>query len=438
MHILFIVDDIPFRTHGDKQVTAVNVVGYALIHELRQMGHTVTLQWIVRNLRPVGSVTPAEKRELSALKEEGVDVLPPLYLSSYPLRASSANSFTLLFRREERLKYFYGGVLAAADMEERARACKADAIFTLWSSLGIAATHGTAFPRVAYQGDIDFLPKEAQMRDARVFTGRSLLHPLRWSAALREWLRLRLFEAAHVDVMRSVESLAHVTASNVDYYRRNGCKRSVYVGNTWPDFLHKVPFPHNARKKIVGHIGHLGRTGSTYGLSFLLKEVLPRLRELMVDQPYDVHVIGDGDMAPGLRELRDQPNVVWRGFIEDLDAELVDCDAFCIFNNAGFYKAAYTRHIVAWASGLPLVVHRGSLDAIPEIIHGENALVACTADEAARNLRDVVMNQELNHRIRDAGRRTFLAHFTPAIVAGKIETELQWAIQKRQESRRGR
>jgi glycosyltransferase involved in cell wall biosynthesis len=171
-------------------------------------------------------------------------------------------------------------------------------------------------------------------------------------------------------------------------------------------------------------MGALSQTGSTYGLQFLLREVLPRLPQVL-PFPYEVHLIGGGEPVPPLRPLLKQEHVVLRGFVEDLDQELLLSDVFLLLNNAGPYQAAFTRHLVAWSLGLCLIVHGGSLRAIPEIRQRENALVGSTGEEIAQLIAQAATDRALNARVRRGGRETFEHHFTPTVIAGRIEEELR-------------
>jgi glycosyltransferase involved in cell wall biosynthesis len=237
--------------------------------------------------------------------------------------------------------------------------------------------------------------------------------------------------------MRRVDSIANVTECNAKYYAIQGHPRSVYVGNLWSDpgsphgslMGKKVEGVHSGRTiKIIGHVGQLGKTGSTYGLRFLLADLMPELERCMTGLEYRVHIIGGGEVVPALRNRLNHPRIVVQGFVEDLDAELESSDVYLLLNNAGRYQAAYTRHMVAWSQGLCMVVHSKSRHAIPEIAHRENALVGESATEIARLIRQAVTEPELNRQVRRGGRLTYEKHFTPRAVAQALAEEIRCLI----------
>src|SRR5262249_43198518 len=160
---------------------------------------------------------------------------------------------------------------------------------------------------------------------------------------------------------------------------------SIYLPNTWTDewespALSRVPT--GPPYKIIGHAGYLNRTGSTFGLDFLLNQLMRALDAVMGNLDYSVHIIGSGEIAPVVKPLLNHPRLVVRGFVPDLNAELASSHVFMLLNNAGSYHAAYTRHILAWSMGLCLAAHSNSQRAIPEM-NEENCLMADSAGELA-------------------------------------------------------
>ena len=246
----------------------------------------------------------------------------------------------------------------------------------------------------------------------------------------RERLYIRASTRAHLQLMKSVDVVASVTACNADFYSRQGHPRSVYVRNTWSDFgtdgmVATIPTDRNDHRrpiKIIGHVGHLRRTGSTYGLKYLLVDVLPILRQVMGNLDYEIHIIGAGEVFPSLQQWIKEDHVVMRGYVRNLDEEMRSSHMLLLLNNAGSYHAAFTRHILAWSMGLCLVAHANSKLAIPEIQHMENALLGSTPSEISQLIYLAATDTNLNTRIRQGGRATYEKYFTPHEV-GRILSE---------------
>lgn len=435
MKVFALTSAVPYRAHGEPGVTAVNIVCYALVRELAR-AHEVTLQVILPPSRKVLILSESERRALEVLKSEGVRVAEPVFPAQYVPAATATHFRTLqlLVSPSERLAHFYPASRASGLIHARLREGRIDAVLPLWSVEGAAAVSGSGVPAVVYHGDIDYEPHLHQFRDRALFQGAHARMGLLTSIDRR--LRLAMFKRAHVALMRDFPVIANVTASNCGFYSRVGCLRSIYAGNTWVDpgrELAENAIAHaradeSGPIKIIGHTGYLNRTGGTYGLQFLLRDVLPELAILLKDRTYEIHIIGGGEIAPGLRQYLSDPHLRLRGFVRDLDAELVSSDIALLLNNAGPYLAGYTRHLVAWSMGLCLIVHAGSVAAIPEIAPGENALVGSTGREVAEWIVRAAEDRVLNEKIRRGGRETFERHFRPETVAARLEKALVDAV----------
>lgn len=433
MRVFVVSGTVPFRHHGVPGVIAANLVFAQIIAGLQSLGHDIVLQCLFHHGRREEVLSPAEEEELSVLRRAGVEVLPPIfaheYLSTY--HPQRFRAFRLLVSSAECLRHFYPATILAPRLAVAMKQVKSDVVLTLWSPAAVAALSLIKdIPCVAYHGDIDDMPMRCQFQDRAFFRNRRMAYtPRSLYETADQWLRLQLFRRTHLRVMNRIAGIANIDAGNSAYYAAHGHSCSTYVGNTWP--LSPTPLHQSAPNavdrplKIIGHAGYLDRTGSTYGLRFLLESVVPSLPHALQGRPYEVHIIGGGQPIASLRPLFHQNHVVVRGFVEDLDAELLSSDVFCILNNAGPYHSAYTRHLLAWSLGLCLIAHRRSTIAIPEVVHERNALVGETGEEIALCIARAATDADLNNRLRLGGRQTYKQHFTPDLIAMRIDKILQ-------------
>ncbi len=424
-------------------ITAVNIVLGELLNELSRLGHQIVLQLLFNPFRSAPSLSSSEEKELLHLKEVGMEVLPAIYKEEYLVPVKSViplQEFSKVVRylfRGAAIEDFYPAARLRGMMRDRVRSGKADAILTVWCPEGLAATQGgEGVPRIAFHGDIDFIPGMMRAKDPGLFSDPSSQKPSlvrKELGALLRRLRLARVEQAHLRLMREVDVIANVTASNADFYTKHGHRGSVYVRNLWSDMdvggsltLKKSQRGNGFHRpiKIIGHVGYLDRTGSTYGLKFLLADLLPGLEQTMKGLDYQVHIIGGGEVVPALKPWLRDGRILMRGFVEDLEGELRSSDLFLMLNNAGPYQAAYSRHILAWSMGLCMIVHANSQKAIPEIKHEENALVGAIPAEIARQVFRAATDTELNLRIRRGGRATYEKYFTPPVVAEALSEEI--------------
>ncbi len=435
MKIFLLTSAVPFRSHGAPGVTALHVVTRALLEELKSRGHTIILQYLFDQSRTVFQLSAAEEAETKQLRETGIDVPPPLFVAGHLQRdVKRFRTLRLLMNATYALEYFYPGSLLRKEVFSHIQAAAPDVILPLWCTQGVAATHGCkAAPRVAYHGDIDYEPSLARsVKDYALFHAAKAGGMFALFGRLDRMLRIALFRRAHLRLMKGVDAIANITARNNDFYHAHGHVNSFYVGNTWVDSGKPIQTERSSGPiKIIGHVGYLDRTGSTYGLLYLLRDIMPSLREAMAGRPFEVHIIGGGEPFPEIKRLLQQPNIVRHGFIADLEGELRCADLFCLFNNAGPLRAANTRHLVAWASGLCLVAHQRSKEAIPELEHLQNTILLDDPKEAGMLLVRAATDAALNTALRQRGRKTYEQSFTPVIVGGKIERILKETVERK-------
>ncbi len=425
MKIFVISSNLPRPAHSEEGVTAIHIQLYELLTEFVKLGHKITLQ-VIFNRFHENHLSETEEKDILPLKTKSVDILEPIFSNSYRKDLSNgicgrAREWSSLFTQPPMI-FFYPSVKMEPVITERIRASGSDLVFTFGSPEGVGAVfHFNDIPKIAYQGDVDFHPDEIRFSDPQVF--EKLVF---WKQKLLD-LKLNRYKQAHWAVMSKIDAIANATFCNAAYYERHGHQNSLYVGPCWPDEGFRPRFDeqnprqkHSGVVKIIGHVGNLANTGSTYGLKYLLQEIVPRLTSVLSGISYEVHIIGAGKIVPSLSNLLKQPNVLVRGWVSDLEHELYSSDVFLFLNNAGRLIAAYSRHLVAWSMGLCLIVHANSQKAIPEIEHLQNALVGETPDEIIKLIRDAVTNKALNRRIREGGRQTYEKEFSPQASAGKF------------------
>ena len=110
-----------------------------------------------------------------------------------------------------------------------------------------------------------------------------------------------------------------------------------------------------------------------------------------------------------------------RGFVDDIDAELRAAKVFLMTNNTNpDFIVGHTRILHVWSLQMCLVAHRNMALAVPEIVHGRNALLGSTGEEIADHVVSALHDPELRDAIAAEGRRTFEREFLPETVVGRV------------------
>lgn len=403
MRVFYATTDIP--SAGHRAPGAVSVVTYEAASALRDAGHAVVIQPFL-----LAAPTETQSADLAALRAQGFALGEPLLVPPTPARRAG------LIREAAAgavADYFPSAALAE---EIRRRADGSDLVLHVWSPEALAACSRVDAPVFAYYGNPDHKPIAARLAHPELFDplGRGLLRRTR--RALRRASNRRR-ERANVDLMRTCRWAGNVCAIDAEFYAGAGHPRSFYVRNMWSRNRPGRPADDPV---IVGSIGNLGATGNTFGLWYLGTEIVPALVERLGDR-FTVDICGGGTPVPPVARALEHPRVRALGWVEDIDEKIRSSPVFLIANNNHpDFRVGHTRLLHAWSLGACVVAHRGMALAMPEIVHGENALLGDTGEEIADQVAVALGDVDVRERIAAGGLATFERAFTPQVVVESV------------------
>jgi hypothetical protein len=238
--------------------------------------------------------------------------------------------------------------------------------------------------------------------------------------------RLQARQRRHLARLRSLSGARNLCALDAVWYDRHGVACS-YLPNTWPDAygdawqsLRREAEGRRQGIHILGNVGALQATGNHYGMSYLANRVLPLLAAKLTAPDWTINICGRFELPPEFASLRREPHVAIRGFVPDIDEEMLGNHIFLLLNNAGPYPGGYTRVIFGFSSGACLVAHRRLADSMPELVHDENCLLGETPEEIAGLITAAARDRALRQRISEAARSTYVERYRPSLIAGGL------------------
>jgi glycosyltransferase involved in cell wall biosynthesis len=394
-------------------VRAANVVVFELIRALAERDD-VTVAFLKVSHAGDPPASDEAQAGLAALAAVGVDVLTELVV---PEPERQGSSLTKLLHPSP--EHFYPDVVHGARMAQALAAWNADALMVPWSEWLTAACSNVPIVKFAYYGNPDHKTGRMRSLHDRKLNG--------WSMAyLRLQVALSRLEQVHTRIMRRYELLGDVAANDADYYAAQGHPNAFYIRNLWID-----RFGEGWRERrralepadplvITGNIGKLDGTANRYGLEYLGREILPALRRRLAPGTFRMEILGAGQLEPAIRSGLDAPDVVFRGFVPDIDEAMLSAHVFLCANNATPFKVGHTRYLHAWTLGACVVAHRDASLSMPEIRHEQNALLGRDADEIADLIVRAGRDRSLRERLGDAGWETYRTQFRAESVASNI------------------
>jgi glycosyltransferase involved in cell wall biosynthesis len=325
---------------------------------------------------------------------------------------------------------FYPEIAHSALLAEAVAKAGADVLFVPWTEWVTALCSAIGIPKFAYYGNPDAKSAMARLDFARRHG------EIGWPRFLWHRRVLREFEAIHVAEMMRYDIIGDVAKNDADYYARKGHPNSSYIQNVWIDRLGARWEAARRESKstglpvIIGNVGKLGGTANTLGLELLGRDLLPALDRRRNGRPIEVRILGAGTPHPAVAAALNRPEVRVCGFVPDIDQELLSSDVFLCMNNASTYKVGHTRYLHAWSLGCCVIAHRDCALSMPEIHHGENALLGDSAEEIADLVMRAVEDPDLRNAIGAGGYRTFRGFFLAPAVAPKIVQKIRELLEK--------
>ncbi len=418
MRIFFLSSNIPQRPHDTR---APSVLVHEAIGQFVEAGHEVVLQLILpEEERALTDDESANLRRLEAAG--GTTLVPPLWATDIVRCGGTERGGRWDFRRASCYPY----LALAPTIAERVRTTGATFVFSMYSAPALAAASAvTGVPNGIFYGNFDYAPQAVQLEDRALFglTRLSLAERLR-----RRW-RLRAQQRYFFELMRGYDLVWNSSARDAALLQSHGVPQARYMQNMWPlppavDYAAErrtreqlTPF------KICASIGGLQGTANTYGLDFLGRTLAPLLTARL-SFPFELHVFGARQPTKTVAQVLAHPHIRVRGFVEDIDREILESPVFLICNNAGRYKAQHTRFLHAWSLSACIIAHSDNRLTMPELEHEQNVLLASDAAEFAAQIERAAGDRTLRERLAQGGRETFLRQFSPPVVMKKLLSEM--------------
>lgn len=412
--------------HVEGSFEAANVVAYSIVAELATSGD-FDLSYAYVNANPA-EIPPQAEPELAQLRAAGVSFLEPLLLPPPPsLRERPLAFLKALFAKPESILFGYG---VGDELRVHAQR-QVDAVLTIWTEVGLNAASDVGTLRFAYHGNPDHKVFDAQHEVMRLIGAepRGMRGFIDW---LRRVLLRNLLERAHLAILRKYTFVADVAANDAAYYAKQGVN-AFYLQNMWPML---PPVDWEVRRdhleavnpgKIVGSVGNMSATGNSLGFVALGQEVLPALERQLPVGSFKIHIFGGREPKSYLKPLLTHSAVLLRGFVDDLNEEILSAQVFLISNNHHNFKVGHTRFLHAWSLGSCVVAFRDCCEAMPEIEHGYNALLGDSAEEVAALVAQALNDRDLRRSIGRGGIVTLQQKFSPATVARTLVERMQVA-----------
>jgi hypothetical protein len=276
-----------------------------------------------------GSDPKPTETEINGLKEiekEGVEVLPPIQLPSVKIKRSNFLKIVNSLRSDFYPDSIHGELVYSSIVN-----FNADMILVPWSEWLTALCADFPTKKFAYYGNPDHKSRAHRLN----FDEKYKIAP---QSKIRSFITLKLLERRHLEIMSKYNTIGNVAKNDANYYKKMGHPNSFYLQNLWVDRfgtdwtkIRDRAETNDKPIKILANIGQLGGTANRYGLE-LLTTFVPILKKKMGNIKYELNIYGAGEIVPNIKSMLQGPEVKFRGFVEDIDSELLSSQIFLCLN----------------------------------------------------------------------------------------------------------
>jgi glycosyltransferase involved in cell wall biosynthesis len=411
--------------HVKSNFEAANVILHSILSELINSNSFELTYMYVNSTLP--EIPMNAKSEIDELKDKGVKFLDPLLLEpNPPLHKHPFKLIKAFFFKPEAILYGHG---EGKKLLSLLNGHEIDAVMPVWSELGSNIASELPFLRFAYNGNPENKVFDAYyeiMRLANVQPKgiRFLFYWMRYS------ILSNILKRAHIAILRRYNFVADVGAIDAADYKSHGIN-AFYLQNMWPinppaDWVSRRDnMEANNLSKIVGNVGNTSATGNSLGFIALTQEVLPALKTKLDLESFKIHIFGGREPRDYLKPLLNDTQIVLRGFVDDLDAEIMSAPVFMVLNNRYNFQSGHTRFLHAWSLGACVIAFDNCSESMPEIKNGYNALLGSSSEEIADLIVQALSDRDLRRRIGQGGVDTLKSKFHPSVVTKTLVNKIK-------------
>jgi glycosyltransferase involved in cell wall biosynthesis len=397
--------------------SGASIVLELILNALAQRGHTVALCPIVypEYATPDGADWERQLDHARSLRLE----LAPVISEAWRPRTSRRGLRDRLRRAwRPRPEELYPTLRDAASVRVAVESLRPDAVL-VYGFEALAASRELRQPRFAATSD----PPQVGLRERTLHRWRAHPRPL---AIAREAAALRAALRAHRRLMREMlqdcEAVGAFGRHHADWLRRLGVECDYYrtpIADPGRPRVDDAPQWRGGRLLLVGH---LRGTATLDGLR-VFRKMLPHLRRELGEGGFHARIVGGYDLPAELRPLLSEPEVELAGFVNDVDSEFAAADVLLV--PASVRLGVRVRILTGFAHGSCVVAHEANAEGIPELAHGENALLGNGPRTLALQVARALDDRELARRLRAGARATYERFFTPELAGAALAEPLE-------------
>jgi glycosyltransferase involved in cell wall biosynthesis len=318
---------------------------------------------------------------------------------------------------------YYAGPLFHEEISNVAAEIKPDAViaYTFDAVSASSVIHG--IPRMASVVDLDHLARKYRGRFREVTSLKDRV------LRINELLLLRKLPGIEVELLKTCDFVYDHAFHHCNWLKSQGVKQARYLPVVVLDYAGKrlkdrtLPAPKSNGIHKISLIGKVNGIATLEGLYIFATNIMPELESLQTDHPFEIHIIGGGEIPANLRGALNKSYIKIRGFVDDIASEYLSSDILLVPTpvDLGFR----TRIAEGFSFGSCVVAHSANSAGMPELVNEKNILMAESGSGLARAIARCLESSALREQLGAAARNTYERQFCGQMVANQMIDDLE-------------
>jgi hypothetical protein len=221
--------------------------------------------------------------------------------------------------------------------------------------------------------------------------------------------------------LKNLKAASNICNITKNWYRER-LINCTYIPNSWESFskiYSRKNLKNDANKlNICSSIGGLNSTGNYFGIKYLSESIIPKIN----NKNFIFNIYGRYKLHKELYHLKKNKFLKFRGFVKNIDNEIIK-SKFCLILNNAHNKSligGYTRVIYFFSLGKCLIAHKNLKKSMPELKNNYNCLLGGSAKEIIELINKSEKNKKKISKIELNAKKTYIKKYTPKVVFDQI------------------
>ena len=404
MKILFFTSSIPSEKSVHPSQSAPHIQSFHTIKELSKK-YDISLQILFDNSRKSKNLEDWEKKLIEKLKRN-IKVLNPIFLSkivifdklpSYLKKKIEENvvynNYKLFFYKKQYFK----------NLKDEYHL-----FFSYLCPESTSLLYGCKKKKISFEGDLHYQSYDASIKSLSANSIKKAF--IKYYSILTN----RIWRYLYCKFLNDYERVFCANLNAISSL--NGkLKNNYFIGTLWPESKTIKKHKKKSKINILLSMGPKSKSATGNAINYITTRLIPIIIKRISYKNINFSVISSSRISDREKKSFSKINTNIKGWVKDINNELLECDIFVFLNNAGPIKAIFSRQIYAWSLGLCVLAHANSLKTMTQMKNDYNIMLGEDEVKIVDQMKKLIDSYELRKKIGQNGFKTYKNNFSPSV-----------------------